>query len=81
MKDIIITSKKIKKEIRLFAACFLFTFVVNIIAVIIYQTPWYETFTQIGYVIVIASFLYLLLLFIRIAIYFILQLFKKSNVK
>lgn len=78
MKDIVIPSQKVKREAWIFFGCFIFAFLLNIAAIIIYKTPWYEAFTQIGYVIVIAVGLYLIVSLIRFFIYLIKQLFKRK---
>ena len=61
MKDIIITSKKLKQERNIFLLSFLLAFIINVIAIIIYSRPWIEIISQIGYVIVISFFFYLIL--------------------
>lgn len=78
MKDLIITSSRLKKEIYVVSACFITAFVTNIVAIIIFKTPWYETFTQIGYVIVITVVLYLIVTFFRLIALGIIRLIKKS---
>jgi uncharacterized membrane protein YhaH (DUF805 family) len=78
MKDLIITSSRLKKEIYVVSACFITAFVTNIVAIIIFKTPWYETFTQIGYVIVITAVLYLIVTFFRLIALGITRLIKKS---
>ena len=78
MKDIVITSKRIKKEIAWFAGCFAIAFITNIVVIIIYKTPWHEIFSQIGYVVVIALVLYMLLLLIRITVLIALKALKGS---
>lgn len=78
MKDIIITPEKIKKELFVLFVCFLIASLVNIGSIIAFKTPWYEVFTQIGYVIVITLVLYLLVIFIRVVIFTIRQLFGKK---
>lgn len=60
MKDIIITSKKLKQERNIFLLSFLLAFIINVIAIIIYSRPWIEIISQIGYVIVISFFFYLM---------------------
>lgn len=77
MKDIVISSKKVKRELRLLLWCFIIAFVLNIVAIIIYKTYWVEIFTQIGYVIVIAVGLYLSIALIRFLIYLIRKVFGK----
>ena len=63
MKDIIITSQKIKRERNIYLICFLLSFAINIIAILVYTRPWIEIFTQLGYVLVISFFIYLYSLF------------------
>ncbi len=77
MKDLIITSSRLKKEIYVVSACFITAFATNIVAIIIFKTPWYETFTQIGYVIVITVVLYLIVTFFRFVIYLINKLVRR----
>ena len=54
MKDIIITSKKLKQERNIFLLSFLLAFIINVIAIIIYSRPWIEIISQIGYVIAVS---------------------------
>ncbi len=68
MEDLIITSKRLKKEIYILSACFAAAFFTNIVSIILFRTPWYEMFTQIGYVVVITLFLYFLVTLIRIIV-------------
>lgn len=68
MEDLIITSKRLKKEIYILSACFAASFLTNIVSIIIFRTPWYEMFTQIGYVVVITLFLYFLFAIIRMVV-------------
>lgn len=79
MKDIVIPSQKVKREAWIFLGCFIFAFLLNIAAIIIYKTPWYEAFIQIGYIIVIAVVLYLLMALIRFLIFVIGKLFKRQK--
>ena len=68
MKDIIITSQKIKRERNIYLICFLLSFAINIIAILVYTRPWIEIFTQLGYVLVISFFIYFILWIPRILI-------------
>ena len=69
MKDRVFTVKRQIKELRVLLFCLVFTFLLNIVAVIIYKTSWVEIFTEIGYVIIVAIVLYLLILLIRLIIH------------
>ena len=48
MKDIIITSKKLKQERNIFLLSFLLAFIINVIAIIIYSRPWIEIISKSG---------------------------------
>ena len=78
MKDIVISSKQQKRELRILLYCFVFAFLLNIIGIIIYKTPWIELFTQIGYVFVIAFALYFIVSLFRLLVYLISRLFRKK---
>lgn len=79
MKDIIITSKKLKQERNIFLLSFLLAFIINVIAIIIYSRPWIEIISQIGYVIVISFFIYLILWIPRGILIFLSHLFRRKN--
>lgn len=76
MKEIVISPKRLKKEITIFAICFVIGFIFNVYAVIRYQTPWHELFTQLGYVLLITISLYFVVVFIRFILYLIKNLIK-----
>lgn len=77
MKDITIPAKRLRKEIVIALCCFLFSFVVNIVAVIAYAKPWHEIFSQIGYVVVIAAVIWVIVLIIRIMLKLITKIFRR----
>lgn len=78
MKDIVFTKRRQKKELLIFGICFAIGFFMNLISIIVYKTPWYEIFTQIGYVFVIAVILYILLAIVR-SIIRLVKIFKKDR--
>ncbi len=67
MKDTIISAAVKRRELWILLACFVVANIVNWVAIIKFQTPWYEIFTQIGYVLVTTALFYCLLLVVRIA--------------
>ena len=69
MKDRVFTVKRQIKELRILLLCLVFTFLLNIVAVIIYKTPWIEILTEVGYVVSVAIILYLIILLIRLIIF------------
>ena len=79
MKDIIITSKKLKQERNIFLLSFLLAFIINVIAIIIYSRPWIEIISQIGYVIVISFFIYLILWIPRGILIFLSNIFRRKK--
>lgn len=58
MKDIILKGNVIRRELLVALCCFLLSFCINIVAVIVYVKPWTEIFTQIGYVVIIGAVFY-----------------------
>jgi len=78
MKDIIITGKRRKKEILILVSCFAIAFLINVLAIIVYKTPWYEVFTQMGYVLVITLVLFLTITFFRVLVWGVKRLLKKE---
>lgn len=79
MKEIVITSQKIKKERNFYLLSFALSFIINIIAVIVYNRPWIEIGSQIGYVVAISFFIYFVLLVIRLLLVLILRLFRRRK--
>ena len=79
MKDIIITSKTIKRERNFYLLSFILAFLINVGAVIGYTRPWTEIFSQIGYVVVISIFTYFLLWVPRGIIIGICYFFRKRK--
>lgn len=77
MRDIVITSKRIKKEVYILLACFTVAFAANIVAIAVYKTPWVEIITQLGYVVVLTVGLYIVIAILRMLWCLVLKLFKK----
>ena len=78
MKDLIITSKRLKKEIYIISTCFITAFLINIFSIVAFRTPWHEMFTQIGYVVVITFILYLLVAMIRAVVFLIKKMVTRA---
>ncbi len=76
MKDTIITAKAKRRELIIWFCCFVVANIINWCAIIKFSTPWYEVFTQIGYVIVTSLVLYFLILVLRVAWWVINRLIK-----
>ena len=77
MKDIVITQKHIVRELYMILGCFVLACLVNVGAIIAYDRPWAELWSQIGFVIFIAAGIYVLLAVVRILICLFRKLIKK----
>lgn len=67
MKDTVITARAKKRELWILLACFVVANITNWVAIIRFSAPWYEVFTQIGYVVVTSLVIYALMAILRIA--------------
>lgn len=65
MKDIVIKGKFIRRELFVLLACFVVAFIMNVVAVFVYDRPLVEIVSQIGYVVVITACIYALLAVLR----------------
>ena len=77
-KDINISSKRQKQEMTWISGCFCTAFIINIIAIIVYQTQWIEIFTQLLWVLVISVLLYILSILGRLLAYTMKKLFVRK---
>jgi hypothetical protein len=68
MKDITITGKRVRYELTSLLVCFIISFILNIGAIIFYESPWTEIFTSIFYVITFAIALYVAWIIIRLIV-------------
>lgn len=68
MKDTLITAQRKKKELVTALVCLALSFLLNIVCIIVYKTPFREVFTQLGYVVAIAVGLYVLWTAVRLLI-------------
>ena len=67
MKDTVITARAKKRELWILLACFVVANITNWVAIIRFSAPWYEVFTQIGYIVVTTLVIYALIAILRIA--------------
>lgn len=81
MTDIIITSKRIKRELYILLGCFIASVLINVGAIVYYNTFWRELITQIGYEVVIAVSLYLIILIFRLVVKSLLLVLKRNSSK
>lgn len=69
MKDIHIPVKRQNLEIKIFCACILLAYLMNIISILSYRTEWSELWTQSLWMLVIACILYGLSILLRLLYY------------
>ena len=77
MKDIVITEKMIRRELYVLLGCFVAAFFVNVGAIIAYDRPWSELYSQIGFVLFITGGIYVLLAIFRFLVWLVAKIFKK----
>lgn len=79
MKDIVITSQMIRRERNIYLLCFLLSFAINMVAIVVYERPWIEVLSQLGYVFVISIFFYIILWIPRLIFKWICRLFRNKG--
>ncbi|MBR3030933.1 MAG: hypothetical protein IKH93_07285 [Bacteroidales bacterium] len=79
MKDLVISGKRVKTELLIALGCFVCAVLINIICIIVYHSQWHEIFSQIGFTVLVAVILYVLLLLIRLLALLCKKIFAKRN--
>jgi uncharacterized integral membrane protein len=65
MKDVLISGRRIMRELQIFLGCFVIAIGINIFAIIEYKTAWKELFTTLHITLAVAAVLYLVLGLLR----------------
>ncbi|MDR2472565.1 MAG: hypothetical protein LBD53_03225 [Tannerella sp.] len=79
MKDITITAKRQKTELKWFAGSILVGIVFNIIAITMNKTNWSELWTQMLWVMLVSFAFYMLSVAARGGIYLLMRLFTRKQ--
>ncbi|NLD22017.1 MAG: hypothetical protein GX664_06025 [Bacteroidales bacterium] len=79
MKDLVISSKRVKTELMIALACFICAVLTNIVCIIVYQTPWHEVFSQIGFTVLVSIIFYVLVLIGRLLYLAIKKIFSSKK--
>ncbi len=79
MRDIVISSKRIRTELFTLLICFIVANLLNLYAIISYSTPFVELLTQLGYVFIFSLVLYIVWSLLRIVFYAIKKLVKSKK--
>ncbi len=77
MKDIIIPSTLIRKELIWFLASFILSVIFNIYSIIRYDSAWKELITQIHVVLILSVIFYFMILLVRLLARLILKMVKR----
>jgi hypothetical protein len=78
MRDIVIPSKVIKRELIVLLISLISAFLLNIYSIIKYETSWNEIYNQIHVVLGVAFLIYVLVFLFRLIISPIFRLFTKK---
>lgn len=78
MKDIKITVRRQKTELKTFFVCFLVAFCLNVYSIIAYDGKWKELFCSLGFVVASALTIYVLWTVVRLCAYMIRRTLRKS---
>ena len=81
MKDSIITGKRKKTELIALLICFIIANLLNLYAIIVYETRFKELFTQLGYITLFAVVLYVFWVLLRIIFYSVKRIINSINKK
>ena len=81
MQDIVITKKRIKKELFFLLISFVIALIMNVYAIISYNTRWIELLTTLHITIFLSVFLYFLIAVLRGLWWLIYFLYLKIKTK
>ena len=81
MQDIVITKKRIKKELVFLIISFVIALIMNVYAIISYKTQWIELLTTLHITIFLSVFLYFLIAILRGLWWLIYSLYLKIKTK
>ncbi|MBQ2965690.1 MAG: hypothetical protein IJE11_01585 [Bacteroidales bacterium] len=77
MKDIVISSKHIRRELWIFLGCIVAMELVNVYAIADYGGKWSELVMSLGFVVAAAVVAYAVVAVVRLIVYGIVKLIKK----
>ena len=79
MKDVLISGRRVTRELMIFCACFAVALAMNIFAIIKYQTDWKELITTLHITLALAIVIYVLLGILRLLICGVSRLFRRKT--
>lgn len=79
MKDIRIKWKWIKRELIIVISLYVIVNLFNLLAVVLYGTPWQEIYTSQGYVLYFTEWIYIITAAIRLLVFGVRYVLKKNQ--
>lgn len=79
MKDIVISSRHIRRELWIFLGCIVAMELVNVYAIVDYGGKWSELVMSLGFVVAAAVVAYAVVAVVRLIVYGIVKLIKKNE--
>jgi len=79
MKDVLISGRRIARELRIFLGCFVLALGLNVYSIIKYQTEWKELLTTLHITLALAVVIYVLLGILRFIICGAARLFRRKT--
>lgn len=77
MKDIVIRAASVKRELFVLGLCLVLAECANLGAIIKYDRPLVELFTQLGFVLVLTLLIYAALWLVRLVVLLLVRLLRK----
>jgi hypothetical protein len=79
MKDVLISGRRIARELRIFLGCFVLALGLNVYSIVKYQTEWKELLTTLHITLALAVVIYVLLGILRFIICGAARLFRRKT--
>lgn len=79
LKNRTITAERQRTELKVWAACFLFAFLLNVFSIIFYKTELKELYTQLFWVLALSMVVYVLVVLVRVLFALVYKSFSKRK--
>jgi hypothetical protein len=78
MKDLVISGRRITRELWIYAGCMLAALGVNVYAIVVFDTRWMELFTTLHITLAVAAIFYAVLALLRIIAFLGMRIFRRK---
>ena len=79
MKDVLISGRRMARELRIFLGCFVLALALNVYAIHLYKTAWKELLTTLHITLAVAIIIYVLLGIVRFIFGGVARLFRRKT--